>query len=59
VTLLLLPLLQYEQISQEVEQIDGVITHGLLLDVADAVLVADPQGGVRELKPKSSVAAST
>eukprot|EP00775_Hariotina_reticulata_P012939 gene12939-13067_t len=34
---------KYDQITQEVEQIDGVITHGLLLDVADVVLVADPQ----------------
>jgi ribose 5-phosphate isomerase len=50
--------LQYEQISQEIEQIEGVITHGLLLGVADAVVVADPKQGVRLLEPKAAAAAA-
>jgi hypothetical protein len=50
---------QYEQIAQEIEQIQGVITHGLLLGVADAVVVADPKQGVRVLEPKAAAAPSS
>jgi len=39
--------LQYEQIIAEIEQIDGVVTHGLLLNVADAVVIADQKQGVQ------------
>lgn len=46
--------LQYGQIAQEVEQIEGVITHGLLLDAADVVIIADPKKGVREVQPQAA-----
>lgn len=42
--------MQYEQIATEIEQIKGVVTHGLLLNVPDAVVVADQQAGVRMLQ---------
>jgi hypothetical protein len=38
--------LQYEKIIAEIEQIGGVVTHGLLLNVADAVVIADQKEGV-------------
>jgi hypothetical protein len=50
--------LQYDQIAQEIDQIEGVVTHGLLLGVADAVVVADPKQGVRVLEPKAAAAAA-
>lgn len=36
----------YDKIVQEVEQIQGVVTHGLLLGVADVVVIADKKQGV-------------
>lgn len=50
---------QYDQIAQEIEQIEGVVAHGLLLNVADAVVVADPKQGVRVLEPKAAAAPSS
>lgn len=50
--------LQYQQIAQEIDQIEGVVTHGLLLGVADAVVVADPKQGVLVMEPKAAAAAS-
>ncbi|KAF6254707.1 ribose-5 phosphate isomerase-related protein [Scenedesmus sp. NREL 46B-D3] len=50
---------KYDQIAQEIEQIEGVVTHGLLLGVADAVVVADPQQGVRVLEHKAAAAPSS
>jgi hypothetical protein len=53
---------QYEQIIAEIEQIGGVVTHGLLMNVADAVVVADQKQGVRvvecEKKQQAAAAAS-
>ncbi|WIA32116.1 hypothetical protein OEZ86_002967 [Tetradesmus obliquus] len=50
---------QYKQIAQEIQQIEGVVAHGLLLGVADAVVVADPKQGVRVLEPKAAAAPSS
>lgn len=52
--------MQYEQIIAEIEQIGGVVTHGLLLNVADAVVVADQKEGVRvvECEKKQQAAAA-
>jgi ribose 5-phosphate isomerase len=40
-------MLQYEQLIAEIEQIGGVVTHGLLLNAADALVIADQKEGVR------------
>lgn len=49
---------QYEKIAAEIEQVDGVVTHGLLLGVADAVVVADASSGVRVLQKQDQAAAA-
>lgn len=38
--------LQYDKIIAEIEQIGGVVTHGLLQNVADAIVIADQKEGV-------------
>jgi hypothetical protein len=43
-------IVQYEKIIAEIEQIGGVVTHGLLLNVADAVVIADQKAGVTVVK---------
>lgn len=51
-------LLQYEAIAAEIDGIPGVITHGLLLNVADTVLLASADGSVRVLEQKQAAAAA-
>jgi ribose 5-phosphate isomerase len=38
--------LQYDKIAAEIEQVEGIVAHGLLLGAADAVVIADQQQGV-------------
>lgn len=39
--------MQYDKIAAEIEQVEGIVAHGLLLDAADAVIIADQQQGVK------------
>lgn len=51
--------LQYDKIIAEIEQIDGVVTHGLLQNVADAVVIADQKEGVRVIECAAAAAAAS
>jgi hypothetical protein len=48
---------QYDQIAAEIEAVEGVVAHGLLLDVAAAVVVADARSGVRVVQAREQGAA--
>lgn len=49
---------QYEQLVAEIEQIGGVVTHGLLLNAADAVVIADQKEGVKVIECEKQPAAA-
>lgn len=34
----------YQEIARHIEEVPGVVAHGLMVDVATAVVVADPDG---------------